>query len=105
MGSLVGIYESVIDGMSTRMSDNVPIRSKIVASTATVRRARSQIGALFDRGTSIFPALGLDAADSFFAKEEVEKTGPSLRWHLWAWQIYQNNVGPNLQCLAQPGVV
>lgn len=75
MGSLVGIYESVIDGMSTRMSDNVPIRSKIVASTATVRRARSQIGALFDRGTSIFPALGLDAADSFFAKEEVEKPG------------------------------
>ena len=75
MGSLVGIYESVIDGMSTRASDHGPVRPKIVASTATVRRAQTQIRALFDRDADIFPPLGIDASDSFFAIEEAEKPG------------------------------
>ena len=75
MGSLVGIYESVIDGMSTRMSEDGPVRPKIVASTATVRRAQTQIRALFDRDVDIFPSLGIDASDSFFAVEEAAKPG------------------------------
>ena len=75
MGSLVGIYESVIDGMSTRTSEDGPVRPKIVASTATVRRAQTQIRALFDRDADIFPPLGIDASDSFFAVEETEKPG------------------------------
>ena len=75
MGSLVGIYESVIDGLSTRASGDGPIRPKIVASTATVRRAQTQIRSLFDRDADIFPPLGIDASDSFFAVEEAEKPG------------------------------
>ena len=75
MGSLVGIYESVIDGLSTRASDDGPIRPKIVASTATVRRAKTQIRSLFDRDADIFPPLGIDASDSFFAVEETDKPG------------------------------
>ena len=75
LGSLVGIYESVIDGLSTRMSENGPVRPKIIASTATVRRAKSQIRALFDRDADIFPPLGIDSSDSFFAVEESEKPG------------------------------
>ena len=69
MGSLVGIYEAVVDGMSTRITDQGRIVPKIVASTATVRRAQSQIRALFDRDADIFPPLGIDASDSFFAVE------------------------------------
>jgi len=39
-----------------------------VASTATVRRAREQIRALFDRGqTQVFPPPGIERTDSFFA--------------------------------------
>lgn len=75
LGSLVGIYESVIDGMSTRTTADGTVRPKIVASTATVRRAQSQIRALFDRDADIFPALGIDAADSFFAVEDKKKPG------------------------------
>ena len=75
LGSLVGIYESVIDGLSTRVSEEGPIRPKVVASTATVRRAKSQIRALFDRDADIFPPLGIDSSDSFFAVEEAEKPG------------------------------
>ena len=75
LGSLVGIYESVVDGLATRRHDSGSIRPKIVASTATVRRARSQLRALFDRDTDIFPPLGLDAGDSFFAVENREDSG------------------------------
>ena len=75
MGSLVGIYEAVIDGLSARESEGGYIRPKIVASTATVRRAQTQIRALFDRDADIFPPLGIDSTDSFFAVEEAEKPG------------------------------
>ena len=75
LGSLVGIYESVVDGLATRRHDSGSIRPKIVASTATVRRARSQLRALFDRDTDIFPPLGLDAGDSFFAVENRKDSG------------------------------
>jgi hypothetical protein len=45
------------------------VRPKVVASTATVRRASDQIAALFDRPrTSIFPPPGIDRTDSFFAR-------------------------------------
>jgi hypothetical protein len=49
--------------------DGKRIRPKIVASTATVRRAESQIRALFDRRqVEIFPPPGPDRRDSFFAQ-------------------------------------
>ena len=45
------------------------MRPKIVASTATVRRAESQIRALFNRRlVDIFPPPGPDRRDSFFAE-------------------------------------
>ena len=75
MGSLVGIYETVIDGLSTRKSNGSLIRPKIVASTATVRRASKQISALFDRDVDVFPPLGIESSDSFFAVEDNEKPG------------------------------
>ena len=75
MGSLVGIYESAIDWLSTKVIDGRQVRPKIVASTATVRRANSQIRSLFDRDTAIFPPPGLNAADSFFAVEELDRPG------------------------------
>ena len=54
------------------------MRPKIVASTATVRRAADQIEALFDRGkTSVFPPSGLDRTDSFFARTVPSSTAPA----------------------------
>jgi len=45
------------------------VRPKIVASTATVRRAQDQIQALFARSqTQVFPPPGPDRRDSFFAR-------------------------------------
>jgi hypothetical protein len=52
----------------TRTWEDKRVRAKIVASTATVRRAGAQIQALFDRHrTEVFPPPGLNRRDSFFA--------------------------------------
>jgi hypothetical protein len=53
LGTMVGLYETALDALSTREVDGKTVRPKIVASTATVRSAERQIGALFkpsDRG-------------------------------------------------------
>ena len=58
------------------------IRPKIVASTATVRRAEAQIRALFGRrGVEVFPPPGPDRRDSFFA-ETVPSTVKNARRYL-----------------------
>jgi len=51
------------------------IRPKVIASTATIRRASQQIAALFDRDVSVFPPQGLDAGDSFFARQDTSVPG------------------------------
>ena len=45
------------------------VRPKIVASTATIRRAKEQCAALYNRDVAQFPSPGLDASDSYFARE------------------------------------
>ena len=72
LGTLVGLYESALDELCCRTIDDKKIRPKIVASTATVRRAEKQIRALFDRRfVEVFPAPGLDRRDSFFAETHL----------------------------------
>jgi hypothetical protein len=69
LGTVAALYETVLDHLATRAREGKRIRPKIVASTATVRRAATQIEALFDRDkTEVFPPPGLDRRDSFFAK-------------------------------------
>jgi hypothetical protein len=70
LGTMVGLYETAIDYLSSHIDPATDrrIRPKIVASTATVRRAQSQIKALFARNeVEIFPPPGPDRHDSFFA--------------------------------------
>jgi hypothetical protein len=69
LGTMVGLYETAIDELSSRTVDGHTIRPKVVASTATVRRAEVQIGALFARqSVEIFPPPGPNRRDSFFAR-------------------------------------
>ena len=68
LGTMVGLYEAAIEALCLREIDGRAVRPKIVASTATVRRAQDQIQALFARPlTQVFPPPGPNRRDSFFA--------------------------------------
>lgn len=70
LGTMVGLYEAAVDYLTTlRLDDEKIRRPKIVASTATIRRASHQVRQLFSRKLSIFPPSGLSFRDSFFAQE------------------------------------
>jgi hypothetical protein len=78
LGTVAGLYEAAIDHLASRKVGEARIRPKIVASTATVRRASDQISALFDRpATSIFPPPGIDRTDSFFARTVPSSRDPA----------------------------
>lgn len=68
LGSMVGLYETLVEELCTDRRGPVPIRPKIISSTATIRRYANQIHALYARKDArLFPPPGLTAADSFFA--------------------------------------
>lgn len=69
LGSLMGLYETAIDELTTWTVGGRRVRPKIVASTATVRRADEQADQVFWRRLEVFPPPGLDASDSFFARQ------------------------------------
>ena len=78
LGTMAGLYEAALDRLSMRHG----VRPKIIASTATVRRAEKQIRALFDRDrTAVFPPPGPDRNDSFFARSRA-KDDPSGRLYV-----------------------
>lgn len=65
LGTLAGLYESAIE-IAASSGGHTP---KIVASTATIRRADDQSRSLFAREVRQFPPPATDARDSFFAVE------------------------------------
>jgi hypothetical protein len=75
LGTMVGLYETAIDFLSARKVEGVLRAPKIICSTATARRAREQIRALFDREMALFPPRGIDEGDNFFAAIDRESPG------------------------------
>ena len=65
LGTLSGLYETAVDLLCSSRGS----KPKIIASTATIRRADAQTASLFDRGVRQFPPAGISAADSFFSVE------------------------------------
>ena len=77
LGTMVGLYETAIDELCSWKSGESKVRPKIIASTATVRKAREQINNVFMRDVSVFPPHGLDINDNFFSVQRSvdEKPG------------------------------
>ncbi len=76
LGSMMGLYETVVDELCTDRRDGVEHRPKIISSTATIRRYKEQVRALFARqDTYLFPPPAVKASDSFFARYAVDETG------------------------------
>ncbi|MGM0608745.1 MAG: helicase-related protein [Candidatus Muiribacteriota bacterium] len=79
LGTMVGLYETVIEDLCCVKNEGKKIKPKIVCSTATIKNYREQVKALFAREKSnIFPPPGLDAGDSFFAKYATDAKGDLL---------------------------
>jgi hypothetical protein len=76
LGSMVGLYESLIEHLATDARTQPPVRPKIVSSTATIRRYEEQVRALYARSrVALFPPPGLSANDSFFARWAKNEDG------------------------------
>ncbi|MFJ6387586.1 helicase-related protein [Streptomyces sp. NPDC091972] len=72
LGTLTGLYETAVDALAGR--------PKVIASTATIRRAADQGRHLFARGVRQFPPAGLDSRDSWFAVETPREDKASRRY-------------------------
>lgn len=62
LGSMFGLYEIIVNDLCS----NYGTMPKVIASTATIKHANTQIRSLFDREIFQFPPYGLDFDDSFF---------------------------------------
>jgi hypothetical protein len=76
LGSMVGLYEPVIESLCTDSRVEPAVRPKIVASTATIRRYEKQIRDLYGRQrAALFPPQGLEEGQSFFAEPAKNPDG------------------------------
>ncbi len=81
LGTMVGLYETAVDELATWTVNGKRVRPKVVASTATVRRAEEQAYSLFRRPLAVFPPPVLDVEDSFFAlRVPVDEDHPGRRY-------------------------
>ncbi|WP_394532833.1 helicase-related protein [Priestia aryabhattai] len=80
LGSMTGMYEILIEELSTDYRNNGRIKPKIICSTATIRRFREQILNLYGRESStLFPNPGISHEDSFFARVSLNEEGNPAR--------------------------
>lgn len=89
LGTLTGLYETVVDDLASR--EGAP--PKVIASTATIRRAADQALAVFGRPVSQFPPPGIDSRDSYFAVERpADQRGTRLYLGLSAPGVSQTTL-------------
>ena len=69
LGTMAGLYEAAVDRLARWDHNGQAVRPKVVASTATIRRAREQAWSVFWRDLRVFPPPVLDAHRSFFAEQ------------------------------------
>jgi len=80
LGTMVGLYESAVDELCGWTLDGKTVKPKIVASTATVRKAKEQVNNVFMRRVSVFPPHGLDVEDNYFSVQRPIEERPGRRY-------------------------
>ncbi len=76
LGSMVALYEPLIEKLCTYEFDGKVVKPKIVCATATTNGYREQILSIYGRSNvTLFPAPGLSAEDSFFSKYQRDDNG------------------------------
>lgn len=80
LGTMVGLYETAVDELCAWKLGDQLVKPKIVASTATVRKAREQVNNVFMRRVSVFPPHGLDVEDNYFSVQRPIEEKPGRRY-------------------------
>ena len=82
LGTLVGLYETAVDYLASWSLNGAAVRPKVIASTATIRRAQNQVHNRFLRRVNVFPPPGLDVEDNFFARRRLSSNESPGRLYL-----------------------
>ncbi|MCV2370026.1 DISARM system helicase DrmA [Roseateles oligotrophus] len=80
LGTMVGLYETTVDKLCSWDLNGKTVKPKIIASTATVRKATEQVKGVFMRQVSVFPPHGLDVEDNYFSVQRPIKARPGRRY-------------------------
>lgn len=75
LGTLMGLYETAIEYLSSEKIAGEKISPKIIASTATIKNAPHQVKGLFARKISQFPPVSPDPDDDFFSYTDNSRRG------------------------------
>lgn len=83
LGSMVGLFETIIEDLATKTINGVIHKPKIIASTATTRNTAALIKNLYNREVMVFPAQGTSYKDNFFSRvEEDNNPNGAKRKHI-----------------------
>ncbi|MBT2400387.1 DISARM system helicase DrmA [Streptomyces sp. ISL-100] len=86
LGTTVGLFEAAVDQLCTWSHTapdgrRVETGPKIVASTATTKRAADQVRGVFGRQVAVFPPQVVDVGDTFFSRQvELSREHPGRRY-------------------------
>ncbi|WP_406674064.1 DISARM system helicase DrmA [Nonomuraea sp. N2-4H] len=82
LGTTVGLFETAIAELCTwRLPGGQETGPKIVASTATTKRAKAQVLGVFGKDLSIFPPQVIDIGDTFFSRQvPLSRKHPGRRY-------------------------
>ena len=100
LGTLVGLYETAVDKLCSWEVNGKTVRPKVIASTATIRKAGDQVHATFLRKVNVFPPNGLDVRDNFFALQRTPYRGLArspIHRHLCARAAAEGGPDPGLR--------
>ncbi|PKN66406.1 MAG: helicase [Deltaproteobacteria bacterium HGW-Deltaproteobacteria-15] len=80
LGTMVGLYETAVDDLCSWVLEGKTVKPKVVASTATVRKADEQVNNVFLRRVAVFPPHGVDVEDNFFSVQRSIVDRPGRRY-------------------------
>lgn len=80
LGTMVGLYETAVDELSVWTLDGKTVRPKVIASTATVRKADEQVNNVFLRRVAVFPPHGIEVEDNFFSVQRSIDRKPGRQY-------------------------
>jgi hypothetical protein len=81
LGTTIGLFEAAVDELCTWDASGVLTGPKIVASTATTKRAREQVRAVYGRDLAVFPPPVLGVGNTFFSRQvPVTPSDPGRRY-------------------------